>query len=74
MGAKRWRQHTGRTSCLQDALQPALPPSLPFLQDALAAKVEAEQRRYDELKKELQAWAAGLTLVCFAATLAFYGR
>ena len=34
----------------------------------------AEQQRYEELKAELQAWAAGLTVVCLAATFAFYGR
>ncbi|KAL4427151.1 hypothetical protein ABPG77_001155 [Micractinium sp. CCAP 211/92] len=43
-------------------------------QDALAAKVAAERARYDELKAELQAWAAGLTVACLAATFAFYGR
>ncbi|KAL4459164.1 hypothetical protein ABPG75_014029 [Micractinium tetrahymenae] len=43
-------------------------------QDALAAKVAAERARYEELKAELQAWAAGLTVVCMAATFAFYGR
>lgn len=42
--------------------------------DALAAKVEAERVRYEELKQELQAWCAGLTAACLAATFAFYGR
>lgn len=44
------------------------------MQDALAVKMEAERRRYEELKAELQAWAAGLTVACLAATHAFYGR
>lgn len=51
-----------------------LPITIPSLQDALAAKVEAERQRYEELKAELQAWAAGLTVACLAATFAFYGR
>ena len=59
-------------------LWPSCPPkpcTLPACpQEALDAKVEAERRRYDELKAELQAWASGLTLACLAATFAFYGR
>lgn len=47
---------------------------LTIAQDALAAKLAAEQQRYEELKAELQAWAAGLTVACLAATYAFYGR
>lgn len=39
-----------------------------------AAALAAERERYDQLKAELQAWAAGLTIVCFSATFAFYGR
>ena len=40
----------------------------------MAAQAAAEQERYDQLKKELQQWATGLTAVSFAATFAFYGR
>ena len=39
-----------------------------------AAALEAEERRYEELKAELQAWAAGLTAACLGITFAFYGR
>lgn len=39
-----------------------------------AAEAEAERVRYEEMKNELQLWAAGLTTVCFAATLTFYGK
>ncbi|GAB4813108.1 hypothetical protein N2152v2_000154 [Parachlorella kessleri] len=39
-----------------------------------AAVVEAEERRYEELKAELQAWAAGLTAACLGITFVFYGR
>ena len=52
----------------------AISPSNDVDQDALAAKVAAEKARYDELKAELQAWAAGLTVVSLTATYAFYGR
>lgn len=41
---------------------------------ALQATRDAEQARYEQLKAELQAWAAGLTAVCLVATFAFYGR
>ena len=38
------------------------------------AKAAAENARYDELKQELQFWAATLTAVCLGATYLVYGR
>ena len=41
---------------------------------AQAAVLAAERARYEQLKADLQLWAAGLTAACLAATCAFYGR
>eukprot|EP00887_Chlorella_sp_A99_P006999 scaffold2.g6999.t1 len=41
---------------------------------AQAERLAAERDRYEQLKAELQAWAAGLVAACLAATYAFYGR
>jgi len=41
---------------------------------SVAAQLEAERERYEQLKQELGLWAAGLTAVCFSVTFAFYGR
>ncbi|KAL4854162.1 hypothetical protein ACK3TF_005015 [Chlorella vulgaris] len=63
-------QRSGKYSRKVVAVNPANEADM----EALAAKVAEERRRYDELKQELQAWAAGLTAVCLATTFAFYGR
>jgi ATP synthase protein I len=49
------------------------PPTAAEAQEA-AARLEEENARYAQLKKELYSWAVGLTAACFAATLIFYGR
>jgi ATP synthase protein I len=51
----------------------ATPVTGPDAEEA-EAQLAAERARYDELKRELQAWATGLTTVCLIATATFYGR
>lgn len=50
------------------------PPTVGADAEAAEAVLAAERARYDELKRELQAWATGLTATCLVATLVFYGR
>ncbi len=49
-------------------------PSNAVDEEQRAAVLAAEERRYEELKAELQAWATGLTAACLAITYIFYGR
>lgn len=42
--------------------------------EEIAAQVAAETARYEELKRELQMWAMGLTAASLVATAVFYGR
>lgn len=42
--------------------------------EEIAAQVAAETARYEELKRELQMWATGLTAASLVATAVFYGR
>lgn len=43
-------------------------------EEEIAAQRKAEAERFDQLKRELQLWAMGLTVATLAATFAFYGR
>lgn len=52
----------------------AAAPSNPTDEAQQAAVIEAERQRYEELKRELQLWATGLTAACLGITFAFYGR
>ena len=51
-----------------------LPADDSEMDEEALAKREAERARYEQLKAELQTWAAVMTAVGLAATYAFYGR
>ena len=52
------------------ATAPTDPESIAALEEQRAA----EDREYQRLKAELQAWCFGTAISCFAATLVFYSR
>eukprot|EP00890_Picochlorum_soloecismus_P000866 jgi/Picsp_1/1780/NSC_05251-R1_atp synthase protein i len=37
-------------------------------------RIQAEEKRYEQLKLELQTWSLGLTALCLGSTFVFYGR
>jgi len=52
----------------------APPPANPTEAEELEALIQRERLEFEAMKVEIQAWAAGLTIACLAATFTFYGH